>query len=91
MGKALFWISIFVGMLLLTRILARKAAQPKSEDKSSGSAQGFSKKNATLASSEQMVRCEHCGIHLPTSEAMRIENHIWCSTEHAKLGVRPHA
>ncbi len=91
MGKALFWISILIGVLMVTRILARKAAQHGSGAGTSGTDQPFSKKTATLGSSEQMVRCEHCGIHLPTSEATRTDSHIWCSPEHAKLGVRQHA
>jgi uncharacterized protein len=33
-----------------------------------------------------MVRCAHCGIHLPRSEAVLLNGHTWCSTEHSKLG-----
>nr|WP_218953439.1 PP0621 family protein [Parapusillimonas granuli] len=38
------------------------------------------------AKPESMVRCEHCGIHLPRSEAVLIDGHTWCSQEHARLG-----
>ncbi len=37
---------------------------------------------------ESMVQCEHCGIHLPRSEAVMIGGRTWCSQEHARLGVR---
>jgi len=33
-----------------------------------------------------MVRCAHCGIHLPRSEALLQGGHTWCSAEHARLG-----
>jgi len=35
-----------------------------------------------------MVRCAHCGIHLPRSEAVLMNGQTWCSQEHARLGVR---
>jgi uncharacterized protein len=35
-----------------------------------------------------MVRCAHCGIHMPRSEAVLSDGKTWCSPEHAKLGVR---
>ncbi len=89
MGKALFWVAIFVGSLLVTRLLARKAAQRGLEAGQSGTNSPFaSRKPAALRSSEQMVRCEQCGVHLPVSEAIRTGSHIWCSQEHAKLGVK---
>ncbi|WP_277404946.1 PP0621 family protein, partial [Achromobacter xylosoxidans] len=35
---------------------------------------------------EAMVRCAHCGIHLPRSEALLQGGRTWCSQEHARLG-----
>ena len=35
---------------------------------------------------ERMVRCAHCGIHLPRSEALLQGGRTWCSQEHARLG-----
>ena len=31
---------------------------------------------------ELMVRCEHCGVHLPASEAVSAEGRSYCSVEH---------
>lgn len=42
----------------------------------------------TLGASEPMVRCAHCGIHLPRSEALMKNGQTWCSDAHAQLGVR---
>jgi len=84
MGKILFWVSIFIGSLVVTRVLARAAAgrQP-----SVGRA-APRKPEPNRLGSEQMVRCDHCGIHLPVSEATRTGLNTWCSPEHAKLGAK---
>lgn len=42
----------------------------------------------TLGAAEPMVRCAHCGIHLPRSEALMKNGQTWCSDAHAQLGVR---
>jgi uncharacterized protein len=37
---------------------------------------------------EEMVRCAHCGVHLPRSEARETQGLLYCSEEHARLGRR---
>ena len=37
------------------------------------------------AKAEIMVRCEHCGLHLPEHEAISQDKHYFCSTEHLEL------
>ncbi|GAB4121324.1 MAG: hypothetical protein Fur0040_01280 [Sideroxydans sp.] len=34
------------------------------------------------AASEDMVRCAHCGVHLPRSEAIQAEGKFFCSQDH---------
>ena len=36
----------------------------------------------------QLVRCAHCGMHLPRSEAREAGGLLYCSDEHARLGKR---
>jgi len=36
----------------------------------------------------ELVRCAHCGVHLPRSEARMEEGALYCSEEHARLGRR---
>ena len=31
---------------------------------------------------EDMVRCEHCGVHLPKSESILSDGHFFCGVEH---------
>ena len=41
----------------------------------------------TLAEDE-LVRCAHCGVHLPRNEARQASGKLYCSDEHARLGKR---
>lgn len=34
---------------------------------------------------ESMVRCQHCGLHIPKQEAIRSDNYYYCSQEHLQL------
>ena len=35
--------------------------------------------------SEDMVRCAHCGVHIPKSEGLFVEGKVFCSEAHRKL------
>lgn len=39
-------------------------------------------------SQQQLVRCAHCGVHLPRAEARQAGGALYCSDEHARLGGR---
>lgn len=42
-----------------------------------------------IVQAEPMVDCAHCGLHLPTSEALRdTQARLYCSTEHRAAGPR---
>ncbi|OGS93460.1 MAG: hypothetical protein A2061_07870 [Gallionellales bacterium GWA2_59_43] len=34
------------------------------------------------AVTEDMVRCAHCGVHLPRSESIQSDGRFYCSKEH---------
>lgn len=79
MGKLLLWVVVIIAALLITRIITQKKpfiASPRKD------------KAPAPQGSEEMVRCSHCGIYLPRSEALMSNNHTWCSLDHAKLGPR---
>lgn len=38
----------------------------------------------------RMVRCVHCGLHVPENEAVRRGDDAFCSREHAELGRDNH-
>lgn len=41
-----------------------------------------------LVKEGELVRCAHCGVHLPRSEARQAEGVLYCSEDHARLGKR---
>lgn len=82
MGKLLFWIVLIIAVLFVARIAARMAAARQAGEQPKGRSQPAPANHAP----ESMVRCAHCGIHLPRSEAVLLNGHTWCSTEHSKLG-----
>lgn len=82
MGKLLFWIVIIIGVLFVARIAGRMAAA-RQDSPAGARPQG---KAGPASAPEAMVRCAHCGIHLPRSEALLQGGQTWCSQEHARLG-----
>lgn len=84
MGKILFWFVIITAVLLAARLLARNA--DKEKEKPAGRLGKGVAPPPDMSQAEAMVRCEHCGIHLPRSEAFLSNGRIWCGPEHARLG-----
>ena len=84
MGKLLFWIVLIILVLFVARVAGRMAAQRQAGPKKKAQA------DAAPPALESMVRCAHCGIHLPRSEALLQNGQTWCSAEHARLGPAQH-
>lgn len=82
MGKILFWVVVIVGVLFVTRLLTHYAVNRKAPPPSTN------KGPRSLKASEEMVRCAHCQVYTPRSEAIKQDNEFWCSPEHAKKGMR---
>ena len=38
---------------------------------------------------EDMVRCEHCGVHLPRSESITTQGRFYCTPEHEREHKSP--
>ena len=79
MLKYLLWVIVIIAALFITRVVTHKKpfiARPRTD------------KVPAPRGTEDMVRCAHCGIYLPRSEALMSNSHTWCSLEHAKLGPR---
>jgi uncharacterized protein len=49
---------------------------------------GESDARQRAAAAGELVRCAHCGVHLPRSEAREAGGLAYCSDEHARLGKR---
>ena len=44
-------------------------------------------RQATPQQLQDMVRCKVCGVHLPSSDAVRIGSGVFCCPEHAPQGT----
>ena len=40
------------------------------------------------AGGEDMVRCQHCGVHLPRSESLTTRGHFYCSADHQRQDLQ---
>jgi len=82
-GKILFWFVIIMAVLIGARLIARGAHKPASGSRPAAKVGGD---RPDMQNAEAMVRCQHCGIHLPRSEAFLSQGKTWCGPEHARLG-----
>lgn len=88
MGKLLLWILIVLAALTVWRIInARAAARMRDEQRAKSERPAAPRGGGNpVLPAETMVRCAHCGIHLPRSEALLTDGRTWCGPEHARLG-----
>ncbi|NLC37623.1 MAG: hypothetical protein GX772_14520 [Alcaligenaceae bacterium] len=82
MGKILFWIILILAVLIGARLLARSSSSPAPGGRLRKTAKAG---QADMSQAEAMVRCQHCGIHLPRSEAFMSNGKTWCGPEHARI------
>ena len=84
MGKLFIWVVIILVVMVVMRIVAaRNSTAQRQQTKAPPPA-----RRPGQGPVESMVRCAHCGVHLPRSEAILIGGKTWCSNEHARLGER---
>lgn len=68
--RLLFWIVLIAAAVWLWRRVTSKPAAPKETEQ------------ATLT----MVRCAHCGVHVPREHALPNHDQWYCSQAHLKQG-----
>ncbi len=66
MSRLLLIIAIVAVVYLLIRSFRKSA--PQQDDKA--------------ITAEDMVRCAHCGVHLPKGESVQSDGQFFCGTEH---------
>ena len=71
MVRLLFWIVLIAAAFWLGRKF-KLSQQPRQE--------------AKLDAPLKMVRCAHCGVHLPTDQALAQGNTWYCSQAHLQQG-----
>jgi uncharacterized protein len=73
LGKILFLIGLGLVIYLLLKNYKRSLNRP---DKDTPAERG----------PEDMVKCAHCGVNLPRSEAIFTQGEFFCTAEHQRLG-----
>jgi len=73
----------FILVLLAVSLYGVKLLRAKL-DKSTKSSKKLDRDTSTTASNNQnMVKCLHCGLHIPEKEAIKQGDKNFCSIEHA--------
>ena len=67
---------VLIALVVLAVWLVRRALRPPPPDL------------RRAVKDAELVRCAHCGVHLPRSEAREAGGVAYCSEEHARLGER---
>ncbi len=85
MGKLLFWLVLIAAGYLALRLVAisqrrREAARRAAQDPARGAAAGPD--GADRIGGEMMVRCAHCGVFLPASDAFVDGGRSYCDRDH---------
>jgi uncharacterized protein len=90
MSKLLFWIVIILVALVVARLLAQKAARGAPPTPSSRHQHPPGTRPGTKGTpgTELMVRCAHCGIQLPSDEAVRRKGYNYCGLAHSLRGPK---
>jgi len=78
MGRILFFVFLGVGLYVAFRIW--RSSQRRG---ATGPPEGAS------TAGEAMVRCGHCGLNVPRSEALADGDHWYCSEDHRRLERDP--
>jgi uncharacterized protein len=80
LGKFLLLVALAAIVYFLLRNYKRAIARQQSEDQAAP--------RAARPAGEDMVRCAHCGVHMPRSESYLSDGKLYCSDEHRRLGPR---
>ena len=79
MIRLLFWIAVIVLVVAAIRSKFRAAVRRQQESMGATPAPG------QAPSAEAMAQCAHCGLHFPSSEAVRADGLDYCSPQHVRL------
>lgn len=73
--RLLFWIAIIFAAIWVWRRYISKPKRPRPQPREDAAA--------------PMVRCAHCGVHVPKAQALSQEQSWYCSQRHLEQGSRP--
>lgn len=78
MGKIIFWIVVFFGVLLALRLVSVHQTRKDERERREGGGKGG---RDTTPAQEPMVKCGRCGVFLPKSTAVMTPRGLTCGDE----------
>jgi uncharacterized protein len=75
LAKILLLIAVGAAVYFIVRGYARSVSRARDAESAGPAADAH----------EDMVRCTHCGVHLPRSESSQVDGGFFCSEEHRRL------
>lgn len=82
MGKIIFWIVVFFGVLLALRLVSVHQTRKDQRERRDGEAgNGGNGKRDTRPAQEPMVKCGRCGVFLPKSTTVMTSRGLTCGDE----------
>lgn len=76
-GKLVFFLLIAALVYWLI-----KSRSPEETENTEENTEDSTQDNETPKALEEMVRCVHCGVHLPRSESVTSQGEFFCSNDH---------
>ena len=78
MARLLYIIVLFIVSLLVLKYVRRKI------DEHTNKLNQKKLDQSKIAEARDILKCEHCGLHIPKNEAIRQGDRVFCSLEHAR-------
>lgn len=78
MARLLYIIVLFVVSLLVLKYVRRKI------DERTNKLNQAKLNQSKQTGAKDMLKCEHCALHIPKNEAIRQGDRVFCSLEHAR-------
>lgn len=70
--RLLFWVAIIIAAIWVWRRYISQPKRPRAQAREDAAA--------------PMVRCAHCGVHVPKTQALSLEQNWYCSQAHLEQG-----
>jgi uncharacterized protein len=82
MIRLLFWLAVIILVVAAIRSKFRSAVRRQQDAMSQGAS---TPAPGPAPAAEAMAQCAHCGLHFPSSEAVRADGLDYCSPQHVRL------
>ncbi len=79
MGRIFLYLVLLAVSFYVVKLIRTRLDEPLKKLK-----QNNSKKQSVSDKPDNMVKCLHCGLHIPEKEAIKQGDKVFCSLEHAR-------